>query len=155
MKQLFTFTASILFLMGICQAQDSLHNSSPNASIQKNPYTMPQVNSKEYFLEKRSSLNTTAWVLLGVGVTLGTVGTIMYENSINTDGGWNQVTNAWGGAVMMVAGSALVITSVPIFIRAGYYKRRAMDMSASLKLEPYQSGLAVKHFPSIGLSIRL
>ncbi len=53
------------------------------------------------------------------------------------------------GYFSITAGSAMVITSVPVFIRSGYYKRKAMDMSASIKLEPYQSGLAVKHFPSM------
>jgi len=155
MKQLFTFVASILLMTGICQAQDSLHNTSPGVPIEKKQYTIPQKDSKEYFLEKGSKLNRTGWVLLSVGSVLGVTGTIIYVNSIHSKGGWDQLGNEYGGAFLILAGSSLVLTSIPVFIRSGYYKRKALNMSASFKLEPYQSGLSVKHFPSVGVSIRL
>jgi hypothetical protein len=84
---------------------------------------------------------------------MGVTGTIIYENAYHDD--WDQVGNVLGGAFLMAAGSAMVITSVPIFIRSGYYKRKAVDISANLKFEPYQSGLAIKRYPAIGLSISL
>jgi uncharacterized membrane protein len=154
MKKLITFTAGLLFMMAICKAQDSLHNVSPNNSIKGNQYAIPDMNSREYFMEKGSKLNTTAWVLLGVGATLGTTGLILYENAHNQND-WENVSNTFSGIFLIAAGSALVVTSVPIFIRSGYYKRKGLDMSASIKLEPYQSGVALKHYPSVGLSIRL
>jgi len=154
MKQLFIFTASLFFILGVCQAQDSLNHISPNAATPKKQYAVPDFNSKEYCLERASKLNTTAWVLLGVGVTLGTTGFIVYQNTHNQDD-WENVGNTFSGIFLIAAGSALVITSVPIFIRSGYYKSKALNFSASLKLEPYQAGLALKRYPSIGLSIRL
>ena len=115
---------------------------------------MPREDSKEYFLEKRSKLNTTAWVLLGIGAAMGVTGTILYEHAAQTNE-WDQVGNEFSGVLLMAAGGAMVVTSIPIFIRAGYYKRKAMDVTANLKFEPYQSGLAMKRFPAIGLSISL
>lgn len=127
---------------------------TPKASTEKNKYYIPQQNSKEYFLEKRNKLNTAGWVLLGGGVTMGIIGTILYENAYHSED-WYQTGNVFGGVFLMTIGSAMVITSVPIFIRAGYYKRKAIDMSASLQFEPYQSGLAMKSYPAIGLRISL
>ena len=115
---------------------------------------MPQKNSKEYYLQKSSTLNSTGWVLLGIGVVSGVTGTIIYANTHNSVG-WNQLNNEIGGGFLIVAGSALVVTSIPIFIRAGYYKNKAMDMSAILKFEPYLSGIAIKQYPAIGVNIRL
>lgn len=154
MKQLFSVSISLIILSGICRAQDSLHISIPKTSTEKNKFFMPQQNSKEYYLEKRSKLNTTAWVLLSVGAVIGATGTMLYEHAAQTNE-WEQVGNEFGGVFLMAVGSAMVITSVPIFIRAGYYKRKAMDISANLKFEPYQSGLAMKRLPAIGLSISL
>jgi uncharacterized membrane protein len=154
MKQLFSAFTCLLILTGICRAQDSLHITTPKASTGKNQFYTPAINSKEYCLEKHSKLNTTAWVLLSAGVVMGVTGTIIYENAYHNDG-WDQMGNVFGGSFLMIAGSALVITSVPIFIRSGYYKRKAMDLSASLKFEHYQSGLAMKSYPAIGLRISL
>jgi hypothetical protein len=153
MKQLVSFIASLLFIMGICQAQDSLHNISPNASIEKKQSAIPQINSKEYFLAKSSKLNTTGWVLIGVGAVLGTTGIIIYNK--NKNGTLDQLGNTYGGVLLTIVGGAMVVVGIPLVIRSGYYKRKAMAMTATLNLENYQSGLAIKHFPSIGLSIRL
>ena len=146
MLGLFIFT-------GMCQAQDSLHLASPKTSTEKNKFHMPEKNSKEYYLEKGNNLKTTAWVLLGAGAVMGITGTIIYEKNHNDN--LNEVGNELGGVFLIAAGSAMVITSVPIFIRSGYYKRKALDISANLKFEPYQSGLAIKRLPAIGLTISL
>jgi hypothetical protein len=154
MKQLFSTIIFLCFITAICKAQDSLHIISPKTSVQKNLYDMPQTNSKEYFLEKESKLNTAAWVLLGAGTVMAITGTIIYEHAIHNEN-WDEVGNTFGGVFLIVAGSAMVVTSIPIFIRSGYYKRKALNMSAALKFEPYQSGLAMKHYPAIGISISL
>jgi hypothetical protein len=154
MKQLF-FLVFVLFCMSrICRAQDSLHISTPKTSTEKNMYSMPQKNSKDYYLEKANKLNTSAWVLLSAGVVSGVAGIIIYDNTHNVNG-WNQVSYAFGGVFLMIAGSALVVTSIPIFIRAGYYKNKALDMSAILKFEPYLSGVTIKQYPAIGVRFRL
>ena len=62
MKQLFSVSIIFFIFTGICRAQDSLHVITPNTSAEKNKFYMPRENSKEYFLEKGSKLNTTAWV---------------------------------------------------------------------------------------------
>jgi len=154
MKQQFLAIISLFVLTGICRAQDSLHIPSPKTSKEKDQFFTPAKNSREYYVEKESKLNTAGWVLLGGGMAMGIAGTILYVNANHADN-WNELGNEWGGVFLMIAGSAMVITSVPIFIRSGYYKRKAMDISANLKFEPYQSGLAMKSYPAIGLRISL
>lgn len=85
---------------------------------------------------------------------MGVAGIIVYEHAREGED-IDQTRPAFAGIGLMAAGSAMVIASVPIFIRSGYYKRKVLDMSAGLKFEPYQSGLAIKNYPAIGLSISL
>jgi hypothetical protein len=154
MKHLFASIISFFILIGICRSQDSLHMMSPHPSLEKDKFYMPDKNSKEFFQAKHNKLNTTGWVLLGTGVGLGVAGIITYDH-VNHGNDWEEAGNVFGGIILMVTGSALTIASVPVFIRAGYYNRKAMSMSANLKFEPYQSGVAVKQYPAIGLRISL
>jgi hypothetical protein len=154
MKPLFSTVIFLCLLSAVCQAQDSPHNTSPKPLTQKNPYDLSQTYTKEFYLEKESKLNTAAWVLLSAGTVMGITGTIIYEHAIHNEN-WDEVGNTFGGVFLIVAGSAMVVTSIPIFIRSGYYKKKALNMSANLKFEPYQSGLAMKHYPAIGISISL
>jgi len=154
MKHLISTIIGLFILTGICKAQDSLHKANPGSPSGKYKYYSPENNSKEYFESKHNKLNTTAWVFLGTGVTLGVVGIIMYDHANHADN-WGDTDNLFGGIGLMVTGSALTVASVGIFIKAGYYKRKALNMSANLKFEPYQSGIAVKQYPAIGLRISL
>ena len=152
MKQLILL-ASLFIILESTQAQDSLRSMQPNVWLKKTQPSLPQKYSKEYFQEKASSLNTTAWVLLGAGAVVGGIGLSVYENSTRTST-WELLGASFGGEFLMAAGSALVVTSVPIFIRSGYYKNKAMNISATMNLEPCQSGLAMRSFPSVGLRIQ-
>jgi hypothetical protein len=153
MKKLLIFTASLIFTLTICNAQDSLHSVSPNTSMEKKYYTNPEINSKEYFLAKSSRMNTTGWLLVGVGATLGVTGYFIYQN--NKNGDLNQLDDTYAGYLAIIGGTAMVAVGIPVLIKSGYYKRKAMAMTASINLEPCQLGLAVKHFPTIGISIHL
>jgi hypothetical protein len=154
MKPLFLSLASLFIFTCFCRAQDSLHTTTPNPSFEKNKFLMPDKNSKEFLEGKHNKLNTTGWILLGTGVALGVTGIIIYDHA-NKAGDWGASDNLFGGVFLMIAGSALTIASVPVFIKAGYYKRKAMNMSANLRFEPYQSGVAIKQYPAIGLKISL
>jgi hypothetical protein len=154
MKHLLSTIIGLFILTGFCKAQDSLHTVTPKSSLDKSKFSVPENNSKEYFESKRNRLNTTAWVFLGTGVVLGVVGIITYDNA-NHGNNWGETGSLFSGIGLMVTGGALTVASVPIFIRAGYYKSKAMSMSANLKFEPYQSGVAVKQYPAIGLRISL
>jgi len=151
MKQLIIF-AGLFLILESSSAQDSLQHNNLNAPTGKHQSYNPWIYSKAYCQEKSRSLNTAAWVLAGTGAVMGIAGLVVYENSLREDS-WNELGNSFGGVILVAAGSAMVITSVPIFIRAGYYNKKALNMSAVMKLEPYQKGLAVQHFPAIGLSI--
>ena len=152
MKKLFTFTVCILFMTGICQAQDSLHSVPPNNSMEQKSYSTPQVNSKDYFLAKSSRMQTTGWVLIGVGAALGVSGYFIYQN--NQDASLDHLGDIYAGYFAMIGGSVMVAVGIPVLIKSGYYNRKAMAMSASINIERYQSGLAVKQFPAVGLNIR-
>jgi hypothetical protein len=154
MKHIFSVGISLMILTGICPAQDSLHLVIPKTSYEKNESVMAQWNSKQYFLKKRNSLNATAWVLLCTGAIFSIGGSMQYENAIHSNDR-NRLNKEIGGAVLTVAGSTMVIASVPIFIKAGYYERKVVDMSANLQFQPSQPGLAIKQYPAISLRISL
>jgi hypothetical protein len=48
----------------------------------------------------------------------------------------------------------MVVVDIPVLIRSGYYKRKALDMSANLKFEQYQTGISMKQYPAVGLSFK-
>jgi hypothetical protein len=120
MKQLFSVTISLFIITGICRAQDSLHIAVPKTSTEKNKFYMPSRTQKNTILKSRSKLNTTAWVLLGIGTTMGVTGTILYENAAHANE-WDQVGNEFGG-VFDGCRRSYGYNQCSHFIRAGYYK---------------------------------
>ena len=102
-------------------------------------------------------MKTTGWVLISAGTVLGITGYFVYENTLNSD--YHNfdaaVGNTFGATLLMAGGAAMVVVGIPVLIRSGYYKRKALNMSAMMKFETYQTGIAFKQFPAVGLSIRL
>lgn len=157
MKQIMLLLAAFLFILEISQAQDSLHATTPNPS---NARSYPPVNpyfSSEYYMNKSNKMKTTGWVLISVGTVLGIAGYFVYENQLNTD--YNSIDDAigstLGATILMAGGTAMVVVGIPVLIKSGYYKRKALNMSAMMKFETYQTGVAFKQLPALGLSIRL
>jgi len=143
--------------------QDSTYNQVLH--LQANPpmKTKPSKDSRDYFLTKSEKTKNTAIVLMGGGILIGAVGFFWYEQSLNQDYNLNEtgeaIVNASGPYLVMGAGAAMVLTSIPLFIASGHYKKRAMKLSAGLKMEPYksfgQAGPLTKRYPAIGLVINL
>jgi hypothetical protein len=162
MKQSILFFAIFLLFTQTSNSQDSLHmfNSKvPNAvgkAAAGSQYT------SEYYALKSSKLKTTGWILFSIGTVLGVTGEILNESYKRKVYHLDQLGDAlgdeYGAALLIIAGSSMVITSVPIFIRAGYYKRKSLDMSASFNLESSQelsqSGLSMKRYPAVGIRIQ-
>jgi hypothetical protein len=62
-----------------------------------------------------------------------------------------------GADFLIIAGASMVVTSIPLFITAGKYKRKALEMSANLKVESrqdlYQASVSMKYYPAVGVRI--
>ena len=139
------------------RSQDSLKAEPdfPNAT-RHGRYSQPNYD-KEYYLRKSSKMNTAGIILLCAGTALTVGGIIVYNDAMNSEDWGDGLVNGAGGYIAIVAGSAMVITSIPILIVAGSNKRKAMEMSGSLNLQPYRQladhGLATNFVPSIGLKL--
>lgn len=97
------------------------------------------LNETNYLLKSKHQ-KTAAWVLLAGGATLTTVGLIVGVNSaanelvqIITDE--KDDGSFVAGEVMFAAGLASIIGSVPLFLASGRNKRKAGEVTLSMKIE--------------------
>jgi hypothetical protein len=157
MKQIIFFFATLLFVMETSKAQDSLHLSTPGPSHQKYREPNGQRFSSEYYMNKSRKMKTAGWILISAGAVMGVTGYLVYQNQLYSNSGGldTQIGNTFGSLFLSVAGAAVVVVGVPVLIRSGYYKRKALNMSAMLKFEPNQTGISMKQFPAVGLRIQL
>lgn len=89
--------------------------------------------TKEYYVTKSHYQKTAAWVMLGSGTALTTLGvTISKANTINHPLG-NSSNNNVEGTTITVIGVASVLGSIPVFIRAAQNKNAALSLSAGLQ----------------------
>jgi hypothetical protein len=159
MKKMMLIFAILFFVMKNAQAQDSLQNITPNASITTQKKPAPAKFSKEYYEVKSRKLKTTAWILLGAGTVLGVTGVLVYNNRKDYDLSHldDAIVSEAGADILMIGGAAMVVTSIPLFITSAKYKRKALSMSATLKLESsrelYTAGISLKHYPAVGIKI--
>ncbi len=89
--------------------------------------------NKEYYLEKSDSQKTTAWILLGSGLLLSTIGIIGFSNSDFLSDN-NSSTDAYG--FLILGGGACTAGSIPLFISSARNARRAAIIS--FKINPSQ-----------------
>jgi cytochrome b subunit of formate dehydrogenase len=159
MKKIIFLFAVLFFVKENSRAQDSLHNITPAPSMKTEKKTAPAKFSKEYYEIKSRKLKTNAWILLGAGTVLGVTGVILYNNQKDYDLNHldEAIVNEAGYEVMMIGGAAMVVTSIPLFITSAKYKKKALNMSATLKLESskelYAAGITLKHYPAVGVRI--
>ena len=94
--------------------------------------------------------------MIGAGTVIGITGYLIYQNQLNSySTNIDQaLMNTAGSTIMVIAGSAMVVVGIPVIIRSGYYKRKALDMSANLRFEQYQTGISMKQYPAVGLSFQ-
>ena len=160
MKKIILFTGAICFLIR-STAQDSAINHTQHLSTNPPVQTKPIKDSRDYFLAKSKKTKTTAIVLLSAGAVVGGLGLYFYQQSINQEYNLEQmddaIVNTGAPYIAMIAGTAMMTTSIPLFFASAHYKKKAMSMSASLKMEPYQSvsltGMFTKRYPSLGFVI--
>jgi hypothetical protein len=159
MKKLILFLALITIILPASQAQDSL-KAKPNLSkAPENDFPNHPTHNQDYYLKKSSRMNTAGLVLLGLGSALTIGGVIVYNDAMNSENWGDGLVNGAGGYLAIVAGSAMVITSIPVLIVAGHNKKKAMELSSSIQLQPYQQirevSLATNWVPSLSLKLRL
>jgi len=163
MKKIILFFLTLFSAFETTLAQDRLHNITTSPSFKTVSLSPPVKYSHEYCAVKCSKFRTTGWVLLSLGTVLGVTGLIVYENHLHQDYNWDELGNAMvnsaGAELLMIAGSSMVLVSIPVFISSWHYKKMALSFSASLRLEQhhelYQTGIARNHYPALGISIKL
>jgi hypothetical protein len=163
MKQIILFFSTLLLILQATRAQNNQQNTAPGHSLKSFKAPVPAKYSYEYYAVKSSKFRTTGWVLFSVGTVLGVTGLIVYENHLHQDYNWDElgdaIVNSVGAELLMVAGTTMVLVSIPVFISSWHYKKKALSMSASLKLESYnelnQTGTTQSHYPALGITIRL
>jgi len=115
------------------------------------------------YLQKSHHQKTAAWVLLGGGGLMASIGSIISAKDVTNnlvnlfDPNYQQSSNT--GPVLMVLGTVTMLGSVPLFIASSRNKRKAMTLSTSFKLEKipviFQKSLVQNSYPALSLKINL
>lgn len=122
---------------------------------QVNPVSL----TKEEYLKKRKTQNTTGWVLLAGGTTLLIIGGTM---GANFNGLFDPnrppqslPKNESLATILQITGGAATLASIPFFVAASKNKKKAMSVALSIERMPainYGSGMA---YPAVGLQLQL
>jgi hypothetical protein len=134
---------------------------------QSTPNEIPAI--KTDYLKKSKNQKTAAWILLGGGFALTTTGILMAAPKAAEDYG-NIFAGVFTGEpvpendytaenILLITGTASMIASIPFFSASKKNKRKAMDMSANIKMEnfrmfQYQSFVQTS-YPALALKIKL
>ena len=121
------------------------------------------------YLKKSKSQKTAAWVLLGGGFALTTTSILIATPKAAED-----LTYGFGGflsgepapqndytaeSILLVTGTAAMLGSIPLFIASGKNKKKALNMSANIKMEKAtiieQQSFVQSSYPVIVLKINL
>ena len=113
--------------------------------------------SKDYYLKKSKTQKTVAWVMLGGGVAMTTVGIVTisnYDPSLSDPFGVEQNT---GPAIVAIVGIASALGSIPFFISSAKNKRRALSIAISNQkiFVPQQKRYALNTQPTLTLKLVL
>jgi hypothetical protein len=134
---------------------------------QSTPNDIPAI--KTDYLKKSKNQKTAAWILLGGGSALTITSALMAAPKVSEDYG-----NALAGVftaepapennytaenILLIAGVASMLSSIPLFIASKKNKRIAMNMSANIKMEnarmlQYHSFVQTS-YPAIAFKINL
>ena len=131
------------------------------------PNDIPVV--KTDYLKKSKNQKTTAWVLLGGGFALTTTSIVMASSKITEDyvtviaGVFSsepvQENNYTAENILLITGTASMLASIPFFIASKKNKRRAMDITANIKMEDAKlirnQSFVQTSYPAITVKIKL
>ena len=114
---------------------------------------------KTDYLTKSKNQKTAAWVLLGSGSVLMTTGVVLaapkeLENILGAQENDYTVEN-----ILLITGIAATIGSIPLFIASKKNKKKAMNMTTSIKIEKAtiieRQSFVQSSYPAIALKINL
>jgi len=111
---------------------------------------------KDYYAAKSAHMRTTSLVLAGVGAVAVTAGILIINNNRDNGNFESYINSTWAGFLLTVAGTAAVITSIPLFIVSEHLKRKGLGLSFNNRgvWMPVQNGFVSKAQPSLTLSLR-
>ncbi len=114
------------------------------------------------YLKKSKNQKTAAWILLGGGALMTTVGVAVglvevTDAVVNSFSGEEQSSFS-GGALLTLTGLTAMVGSIPLFIASGKNRRKAAA-SVSFKMENatnlYQWTVTNTRYPAVAIQIRL
>jgi hypothetical protein len=115
---------------------------------------------KADYLTKSKHQKTAAWIMLGGGFGLGIAGAVVGLNGTVDllSGQFDKAGNNIGaGGILIIAGGAAMLGSIPLFIAAGKNKRKGMSLSFSNQPTPalVKNITGNRYVPSISLKLNL
>ncbi len=113
--------------------------------------------TKDDYLLKSKHQKTTAWVLLGAGLTLDFIGTYELLYGISEIGNGQHHNKIGASIPLILLGGAAAIISIPLFIASPKNKHKAMSITLSNQLLPalVKNTTVRRSLPSIGLQFKL
>lgn len=133
---------------------------------------IPSLTKQDYFLKSKHQ-KTAAWVLLGSGLALSTIGTITAAPKVAKDVGSAIIIipGIFAGVpppepakndytietILIVGGTTAMLSSIPLFIASGKNKRKAMSLSFKNEMAPQinKGSLVYSSVPSLTLKFKL
>ncbi len=114
--------------------------------------------SKDYYLKKSKKQKTVAWVMLGGGVAMTAIGSVISDNQIDEDPfGYLYNNEGAGSTILTLAGIGTALGSIPFFLSSAKSKRRALSVAISNRIifVPQQKGCALNTQPALSLKVVL
>jgi hypothetical protein len=162
MKNITLLIMGVILAISSGNGQQQKDNTNYLASLVKTSYHITKAGvyydslTKEGYLTKSKNQKTTAWVLLGGGIVLGTVGgIILSQNTFHPLGGDN--SGFAGGSVLLTVGVLSTLGSILFFISSSHNARRAAEISFKNQeiSIPHSNNVFAKTQPAFTLKINL
>ena len=128
--------------------------------------------TKQDFLKKSKSQKTAAWVLLGGGFALSSIGALTAVPKAAEDVGYGilLIPNVFTGnlqpepqnnytaqTILLIGGLTTILSSTPLFIASGKNKRKALSISFKSEPSPQlqKNSFVYRAVPSLTLKFQL
>jgi hypothetical protein len=108
---------------------------------------------KNYYLAKAKKNRNTAWILLGTGASVATIG--LFISSMNLDGDESVFDIDLEGPIIALAGGITMLISIPYFIDAKIFRNKAASITMGqqrIQL-PVTGNYGIRTQPTITLRI--
>ena len=145
--------AILLFLLLAVAASTFSQQINPSPVLTKQDYQLKSKRQK-----------TAAWVLMGGGFVMSTIGISLALNdatviliSVLTLTPTNDNNNSSAAELLLITGAASMLGSIPLFIAAGKNKRKAMSLSfKNEKMQLlYKTSFVFRDIPSLNIKLEL